>query len=161
MSNISTMCTRSVRRVMQLVTWMNLALQLSFRSIRHAHWPLFLWHVWHHSLKFCSHILSLILHLLCHVTVTCKKKPKVMAVIQPNFDSRTFTWSVRPLHIHRRIIMSHNLVTQIKKKLTHSKISKQLAFHHDQMSKITVCTSIVEQTQELSPSLRQNPISIW
>jgi len=52
-SNISTMCTRSVRRVMQLDTWINLAWRVSFRSIRHAHWPLFLWHVWHHSLKFC------------------------------------------------------------------------------------------------------------
>jgi len=52
-SNISTMCTRSVRWVMQLDTWLNLAWRLSFRSIRHAHWPLCLWHVWHHSLKFC------------------------------------------------------------------------------------------------------------
>jgi len=52
-SNISTMCTRCVRRVMQLDTWMNTAWRLSFRSIRHAHRPLFLWHVWHHSLKFC------------------------------------------------------------------------------------------------------------
>ena len=52
-SNISTMCTRSVRKVMQLNTWMNMAWRLSFRLIRHAHWPLFLWHVWHHSLKFC------------------------------------------------------------------------------------------------------------
>jgi len=52
-SNISTMCTRSVRRVMQLDTWMNLAWWLSFRSIRHAHWPLCPWHIWHHSLKFC------------------------------------------------------------------------------------------------------------
>ena len=50
-SNISTMCTRSVRRVIQLDTWMNLAWWLSFRSIRHAHWLLSLWHVWHHSLK--------------------------------------------------------------------------------------------------------------
>jgi len=52
-SNISTLCTRSLRRVMQLDGWMNLAWRLSFRSIRHAHWPLFQWHVWHHSLKFC------------------------------------------------------------------------------------------------------------
>jgi len=52
-SIISTMCTRSVQGVMQLDTWMNLAWWLSFRSIHHAHWLLFLWHVWHHSLKFC------------------------------------------------------------------------------------------------------------
>jgi len=52
-SNISTMFTRSVRKVMQLDTWMNTAWRLSFRLIRHAHGPLFLWHLWHHSLKFC------------------------------------------------------------------------------------------------------------
>jgi hypothetical protein len=52
-SNISTMCTSSVRRVMQLDIWMKSPWGLSIRSIRHAHWPLFLWHVWHHSLKFC------------------------------------------------------------------------------------------------------------
>jgi len=52
-SNISTMCTRSVRRVMQLDTWMNFAWRLSFRLIRHVHWPVFLLHVWHDSLKFC------------------------------------------------------------------------------------------------------------
>jgi len=47
------MCTRSVRGVMQLDTWINLAWQLSFRSIRHAHWLLSQWHVWHRPLKFC------------------------------------------------------------------------------------------------------------
>jgi len=52
-SNISTMCTRSVWRVMQLDTWMNLALRSSLRSIQHAHRPLFPWHVWHHSLELC------------------------------------------------------------------------------------------------------------
>jgi len=52
-SNISTMCTRSVGRVLQLDTGMNLAWRLWFRSICHAHWLLFLWHVWHHSLKCC------------------------------------------------------------------------------------------------------------
>jgi len=52
-SNISTMCTRSVRRVTQWDTCMNLAWRLSFKWIRHAHRPLCIWHVWHHSLKFC------------------------------------------------------------------------------------------------------------
>jgi hypothetical protein len=57
--------------------------------------------------------------------------------------------------------MSHNLVTEIKPKLTHSKIGKQLAFHRDQISKITVCATILPQMLEPSPSLRWNPISIW
>jgi hypothetical protein len=57
--------------------------------------------------------------------------------------------------------MSHNLFTEIKPKLTPSKIGKQLAFHRDQMSKSTVCTSILPLTLEPSPSLCRNPISIW
>jgi len=55
----------------------------------------------------------------------------MLAVFQCDLDSRTFTWCVRPLHMHRQIIMSHNLVTEIKKKLTRSEIVKQLAFHCD------------------------------
>jgi len=120
--NIWTLCTRSVRRVMQLDTCMNLAWQLSFRSIRHAHWPLFLWHLSHHSLKFCYRILSLILLLNCHLTATCRKTPHVLAVLQAELESRTFRWCVRPLHMHRRIIMSHNFVTEFKKQLTCSEI---------------------------------------
>jgi len=102
----------------------------------------------------------LILLFLCHLTVTCRIKLNVLAMLQCDLDSRTFTWYVRPLHMHRRIIMSHNLVTEIKKELTHSKIGKQLAFPHDEMSKISVCISILPQTQEPSPSLCRNPIAI-
>jgi len=160
-SNISTMCTRSVRRVMQVDTWMNMGWRLLFRWICHVHWPLFLRPIWHHSLEFCYHILSLILIVLCHLIVTCRMKLNVMAVIQPDLDFRTFTSCVPPLHMHRQIIMPHNLVTQIMPKLTRSKIGKQLAFHRDQTSKGTVCTYILPQTLEPSPSLCLNPISIW
>ena len=52
-SNIWTMCMRSVWRVMQLDTWMNVAWRWSCSQIRHHYWPLVLGHVWHHSLKFC------------------------------------------------------------------------------------------------------------
>ena len=155
------MCTRSVPRVMQLDTWMNSAWWLRFRLIHHAYWPLFPWHVWHLSFKFCYHILSLILLLLCCLTVTCKRKLNILAVSQWYMDSRTFTWCVRPLHMHRQIIISHNLVTEIKKKLTRSSFGKHVAFHRDQTSKITVCISILLQTEERSPSVRWNPISLW
>jgi hypothetical protein len=57
--------------------------------------------------------------------------------------------------------MSYNLVAEIKQKLTHSNIGKQLAFHRDQTSKMTVRTFIFPQTQEVSPSLHRDPISIW
>jgi hypothetical protein len=155
------MCTRSVRWVMQLDRWMNSAWRLSFRSIRHAHLPLFPWHVWHHSLTFCLPISPVIILLHYHLTVTCREISNVWAVLQCDLDSRTFTWCVRPLHMRRRIMMSHNLVTESKNTLTHSKIVKQLTFHHDRMSKTTVCISIPPQTPEPSPSLCQNPISIW
>jgi len=63
--------------------------------------------------------------------------------------------------MHRRIIMSHNLGPEIKKNLMRSEIGKQLAFPRNQTSKITIYKSILPQTQEPSPSLRRNPISIW
>jgi len=50
------MCTRSVRRVMQLNTWMNAAWRSALKQIGIEHWPLFLWLVWHHSLIFCLSI---------------------------------------------------------------------------------------------------------
>jgi hypothetical protein len=84
----------------------------------------------------------------------------MLHVLQCILDSRTFAWCVRPLHMHRQIIMSHNLVTEIKKKLTRSKIGQQLAFRRDQMSKITVSISIFLQMKEPSQFPRRNPISI-
>jgi hypothetical protein len=49
--------------------------------------------------------------------------------------------------MHRRILLSQNLVIEIKQKLKRSKIGKQLAFHRDQTSKITVFTSNLPQMQ--------------
>jgi len=43
-------------------------------------------------------------------------------------DSRTFTWCVRPLHMHRWIIMSHNFVTVIKKNWHIVKLVNNLLF---------------------------------
>jgi len=51
-SNISTLFMRSVLRVLQLDTWMNGAWWSCLRQIRHEHRLHFLWHVWHHSIKF-------------------------------------------------------------------------------------------------------------
>jgi hypothetical protein len=150
----------SVTTVMPLDTWMNAAWRMSFRSIHHGHWPLFLWHLWHHSLQLCKYILSLILLFLYYLTVTWRKKPNILAVLQCNCNSRMFIWWVQLLHMHIWIIMTHNLVTEIKKKLTGSNIGKQLSFHHYQTSTISVCICILPRTQESSPSVRQNPISI-
>jgi len=42
--------------------------------------------------------------------------------------SRTFAWPIRPLHTHWRIMLSHNLVTEIQKKLTCNKVCKNCFF---------------------------------
>jgi hypothetical protein len=129
MLNISTTCTRSVWRLMQFDTCMNAAWQSLFRQICIELWPFCLWHVWHHSLKYCLYISSPTVLLLCRLTVTCRSKLNVLAVIQCNWDSRTFTWCIQPLLMYRRIIMSHHLDIEINNKLTCSKIGKQIAFH--------------------------------
>jgi len=63
--------------------------------------------------------------------------------------------------MHRCIVMSQNLVTEIKKNLTRSKIGTQIAFHRDTTVKIQICLFIPPQTQEPSPSHRLILISIW
>ena len=63
--------------------------------------------------------------------------------------------------MHRQIIMSHNLVTEISIKQRCSKISKQVAVHWDLTSKITDCQSISPQMQKLSPCLHPNQKSVW
>jgi len=154
------MCTRSVRRVMQLDIWMNAAWRLSFRQIHTERWQFFLRLVWYHSPKFCLSTSSLIYLLLSHLTVISKQQLHLLPVIQPDLDSRPFAWCVPPLHIDRQVIMSHNSVTEIKKTLTHSKIGTQIAFHRDITSKIQVCLFNSPLTQEPSPCLSPNSISI-
>ena len=102
----------------------------------------------------------LILLLLLHLTVISKQKSNVLAILQPDLDSWPFAWCVRLLHILRQIIMSHNLVIEINKKLTLSKISTQIAFHRDVLSKTTICNIIPLLMQEPSPSLCLNLISM-
>jgi len=65
------------------------------------------------------------------------------------------------MHMHRRIIKSHKMVTAIKKKLTRSEVGKKLAFPQDRTSKMTVCICLLRWTQVPSASLRLNRISIW
>jgi len=154
------MCTRSVQRVMQLDTWRNAVWRSWFRQIRIEHWPLFLWLGWHYSLKFCLSISSLISYLLSHSPVISKRKSHMLAVLPPDLDSRPFAWCVRSFHMHRLLIMSHNLGTEIKQKLTLSKIDIQIAFQRNMMSKIQICLFIPPLTHEPSPCIRPNLISI-
>ena len=57
--------------------------------------------------------------------------------------------------------MSHNLVTEIKKTLTCSKVGPHFAFNRDRSSKLTLWLSTPTVTWEPSPYLRPYPISVW
>jgi len=99
--------------------------------------------------------------MLSHLTVTRKEKSNLLAVLQSDLDSRNPSWCVGPFKMHRWIIMSHNLVTEIKEILTRSKIGTQFASHRDMMSKIQICLYIIPMMQGPSPCLRPDTISIW
>jgi len=146
---------------MQWDAWMHAAWWCSFRQIRILYWLLIWWLLWHNSHKFCSYILSLIYLLLSYITVIDKPKSTVLAILQSDLGSRTFTWCIRPLHRQQWIVMSHNFVTDIKNTLTHSKIGAQIPFYWHLTSKIPICLTIPALAQEPSSCLCSNPISIW
>jgi hypothetical protein len=83
-----------------------------------------------------------------------------MTIFEDSLGSGTFAWCARPLHMLRRIVISHNLVTDIKNTLTCCKISTKTAFQRDTTPKTLICLGICSMTQERSLSLRPNPISI-
>jgi len=89
-----------------------------------------------------------------------EQKSSWFAILQPDLNSGTLAWWVRRRHMHRRIIMSRNLVTKTQKKLTESKIGRQIAFHRDMTSKMSICVSIPPLAEEPSPCLRPNPICL-
>jgi len=99
--------------------------------------------------------------LLSHLKAISKQKSNMLAIMKSDLDSRHFAWCVQSLHMHRRIIMSHNLVTEIKNNLTCSKIRTQIAFHRYLTSKIQIYLVIPPLTQKPSPCLRLNSISMW
>jgi len=151
----------SVQRVMQLDEWINAAWWLPFIRVCSAHWPLLLWLVWHHSKKKICNILSLSWFWLSHLTVTGKTLSSLLVVYQLDLECGTFAWAVWPLHTHRQIIMTHNLFTAIKHKLTCSKMGKQIAFTRNMSSKRPIWLSNPPATVEPSPCLRPKPMSVW
>ena len=52
--------------------------------------------------------------------------------------------------MHRRIIMTHNLVAEFNQKLTHSKIGTQNAFETDSLPKMAMWVSIAPALHEAS-----------
>jgi hypothetical protein len=99
--------------------------------------------------------------LLSHITIIGKWNSRWLRVLQNDLDSRTFVCCVWPLHMHRPIIMSHNLVTKSKKMPVSSKIGIQIAYPWIIMSKITICLSVPLLTVEPQPWLCTNPIYIF
>jgi len=93
--------------------------------------------------------------------VTGRTIAHALVVSQRELMSRTLAWPIRPLHMDRRIIMSHNLVTDNKYKLTRSKRGTGIAFQIDTSSRLPICVIIPPVTQEPSPCPLWNAISIW
>jgi len=106
-----TMYTRSVHRVIQLDEWMHPIWQSSCIQVQYACWLLLQWLLWHHWLRCRLWMSSVIWILLSDLSVTGSTLPSLLAIYQLDLQSRSNTWPVRPLHMHRRITMSHNLVT--------------------------------------------------
>lgn len=96
--------------------------------------------------------------MLFPLTVSGETISCLLDVYQLELESRTFPWPVRPLHLHRHIIFPYNLVTDIKKKLTHSKIDTRIAYSSNMSSKIAIPQSFLLATKKSSPFLRPNPM---
>jgi len=83
-------------------------------------------------------------------------------VVSPwHWKSRILAWPIRLLHMHRRIIIANTLVTEMKWKLTWSKIGTRIAFQIESSSQIQIWVFISPEIQELSPCLCRNLIAIW
>jgi hypothetical protein len=63
--------------------------------------------------------------------------------------------------MNRRIIMSHTLVTEIKKMVTHSKVGTLITFHRDMSSIITNCAGSGKMTKEPLQYVDLNPVPVW
>jgi len=88
------------------------------------------------------------------------KISSLLVLLQSYLDSRSFEWYVRPLHMHRKIIVSHSLVTEIKKRLTQTKIGTQIAFQWHLTSKWGICVCIAPVTKEPLSFLHLNRHSV-
>jgi hypothetical protein len=63
--------------------------------------------------------------------------------------------------MHLRIIMSHNVVTEINKILTHSKIDTPITICGDMLSIITYCAGSEQMTYKPIQSICPNPFPVW
>lgn len=93
------------------------------------------------------------------MTVTDQTISSSLVVYQLNLESRSFAWAIQPLHIHKGIIMSPTLVTEIKQKLPCRKRGTRIAFTRDTSSKMAMCLFRPAGTHELSQFPHPNRIS--
>jgi len=61
----------------------------------------------------------------------------------------------------RRIIMSHNVVTEIQNMLTCVKVDTLITFGADMSSIITYCTGSVQMTYRPIQYVHLNPFPVW
>jgi len=80
---------------------------------------------------------------------------------QLGLEFRTFVWPVRLLHLHSGTIVSHNVVTEIKKIVSCNKIDTAITFCGNMSSIITYCTGCVQVTNEAIKYVNLNPFPVW
>jgi len=112
-------------------------------------------------ITFCWCISSIIPLLLSLWQVFSKQTLSWVTPLPSDLDSRTLALCIQSLNMHRWIIMSHTLVTKIKKNLADSEIGTQVVFHRDLSSKISVEPTLLRMMQDPSPCVRPNLISMW
>jgi len=57
--------------------------------------------------------------------------------------------------------MSHNLVSEMKKMMTHSKIGTPITFRREKLSIVTNCAYSVPTTNEPLQYVHLSPIPVW
>jgi len=84
-----------------------------------------------------------------------------LIVKQLVLESRTFVWPIGPLHMHRIIITSHNVVTENKKILKRINIDTPMTFCRDMSSIITYCACLVQMIYEPIQYVHLKPFPVW
>jgi len=84
-----------------------------------------------------------------------------LIVCQCISQSTISSWPIWPMHMHRRMNMSHNLVTEIKYHLTGINTGTGIAFPRDSKGKISSCLLTPPAMKKPCPFHRPNQISSW
>jgi len=101
--------------------------------------------------------------ILAHSPPTCMRHDDIALICcqSTSLESRTFVRPLGPLHMHKRIIMAHNVVTEIQKILTCVKVDTPITFGADMSSITTCCTGCIQMTYKPIQYVHLNPFSVW